>query len=94
MTCPHFADAAFSACAQASQKVVQKVLSAQTAAILGDASLAEYQADFRKQHAASSLRHLAAAAEAAALLNPSETEAAARSIVEGVVTQVPTAAGT
>lgn len=79
-------DPAFSACAQASQKVVQEVLSAQTAAILGDASLADYQAAFRKQHATSSLPHLAAAAEAAALLNPSETVAAARSIVEGVHT--------
>lgn len=69
---------------QASHTVVQDFVAAQLAELLGGASLAQYQAAYQSDHAASSVRHLAAAAEATALIDPDQTNTAARSIQIGV----------
>ncbi len=63
---------------------MQQVISGQLAAILGEGTLATYQARYLQQHSTVSLLHLAAAAEAGALLDPSQTAASAQLILEGV----------
>jgi len=68
---------------QASPEVVQRVISSQLQRILGSRPLPEYQAQYLQQHSSASLLHLAAAAEAAALLEPSQKEASAQLILSG-----------
>ena len=63
--------------------MVQQVLTGQLAAILGDGTLATYQARYLQRHSTVSLLHLAAAAEAGALLDPSQAAASAQLILEG-----------
>lgn len=68
---------------QASPAVVQQVIRAQLQRILGEQALPAYQAQFLEQHSRASLLHLAAAAEAGALLDTSQKEAAAQLILSG-----------
>ena len=62
---------------------MQQVVTAQLAAILGDDTLAAYQARYLKQHSGTSLLHLAAAAQAGVLLDPSQAAASAQLILDG-----------
>lgn len=70
---------------QAMPEVVQQVISAQLQRILGDQLLPAYQAQYLEQHSRTSLLHLAAAAEAGALLESSQQEASAQLILSGAV---------
>lgn len=68
---------------QAAPEVVQDVISSELKAILGADTLAAYQARYLQQHSRNSLLHLAAAAEAGALLDPSQAAASAQLILDG-----------
>lgn len=70
---------------QAAPEVVQEVISSELEAILEGDTLAAYQARWLQQHSRTSLLHLAAAAEAGALLDPSKATASAQLILDGVL---------
>ena len=63
--------------------VVQHVISSQLQQLLDGSSVQQYQQLWQTQHSRKSLPHLAAAAEAAALLDPQQKDAAARLIIDG-----------
>jgi hypothetical protein len=68
---------------QAGPEVVQQVISSQLQRILGDQELPAYQARYLEEHSRTSLLHLAAAAEAGALLDPSQRQHSAQLILSG-----------
>ena len=77
---------------QAAPEVVQRVISSQLQRILGDQALPAYQARYLEQHSRTSLLHLAAAAEAGALLDPSQRDASAQLILSGAASALTSAA--
>ena len=69
--------------AASAKPVVREVIAAEVGALLGGAaSLGAYNAAFLERHGADSLRHRAAAAEMAALLEPEEKAKAAQIILK------------
>ena len=62
--------------------MVRDVLAAQLSAVLGGASIEDYHAAYAAQHGGRSLRHAAAAAEAAVLLQPGQRDAAVQKLLQ------------